>query len=186
LKKELEGNPPTVVNEVINNESDSIKAFKQLRKQVLQKMANDLTKRLRQNSQPTDIELRLGCYCEQLEPQVREAIIGMNELGYETTMSGFRGLSGANVQEIQGFFRIDEEVVSKLKLIGVQVSEGETYSKNKITIIEFHSENPDLDEIKSKWSEIIDLLPWIAPPAVFRSEEQRLVNFGSSREIGVR
>lgn len=53
------------------------------------KVEHDLRKAL--NPEATEFELGIGCYLEDIEPQMREAVIKMNGKGYSTTASGYHG-----------------------------------------------------------------------------------------------
>jgi len=98
-----------------------------------------------------------GTYIEQLEPQVRSAVVKMNQKGYPTFYSGLLYLKD-NLQVVQGDFRLDQEIEDKLQQLGVEVDEFEDKYKNKCTSLEFAS-TLDVDEMKQKWDTVANLLP---------------------------
>src|SRR4051794_20198473 len=65
--------------------------FNRLRENVHLQMSQQLDERRRGNPQHTPEEETLGIYLEQLEPQVKEAVLEFNRKGYRTSYSGFSG-----------------------------------------------------------------------------------------------
>jgi hypothetical protein len=110
-----------------NKEHERHKQFARLREKVQWKMALKLHERMQNNPQYTPEEKSLGVYLEQLEPQVREAVLEFNRKGYRTTSSGFSGAFShgqydVEHQEISGKFFIDDETKQKLAAMGVVVT----------------------------------------------------------------
>lgn len=53
----------------------------------------DLRERKQNNPIPTIEELKMGCFIEQIEPQVRDAVMILRKKGYDTVESGFDDLN---------------------------------------------------------------------------------------------
>jgi hypothetical protein len=123
-----------------------------LRKQVHDEIDKELDERVRINPYPTDREVVMGAFREQLETQVRDALEIMNDKGYQTCSSGFYG---NNRQVIDGDFTIDESTESMLNNIGVSIKR----TRSGYTSIEFSPTTTSLVDIKEKWDEIARLLP---------------------------
>lgn len=155
--------------------------FKQLRREAHDKVINDLKKRLLENSEPSEEELRLGAYYEMIEPQVRKAVVELNRKGYSTESSGFM----RDKQAIEGGFKLDEQTKSQLARLEVSVIEKRTY-----TVIEFGpGDNDNLDTITGKWNRVVSAIPDQGRPAApsesFGSELFRKNPFQEGlREIG--
>lgn len=107
---------------------------------------------------PTDLELELDAFEEEIEPQVLNAVKIFNAKGYKTVSSGFYGADCAD-QCIDGPFSLDGSTIGKLEAIGVRV---EPYPKTygvPGTMVKFSPNEPDLEKIKAKWDHIAALLP---------------------------
>src|SRR5258706_2578818 len=79
-------------------------AFQKLRKHVHKEMQDRLNARLDAgNWQPTDFELEIDAYEEEIEPQVLGAVKTLNQKGYKTASSGFYG-THSEYQAIDGPF----------------------------------------------------------------------------------
>lgn len=122
----------------------------------------DIDYRLSFDPQPTETEFAMGCYVEELEPQVRDAVMTMWEKGYSTNSSGFYG-HGHNLQVIDGPFDISPTLAESLYAnFGV--------STEKIadqTWLGFWMSPADtLDSITSKWNAIADFLPRKEEPSL--------------------
>ena len=130
-----------------------------LREGVHRAGKQELERRVKENPVPTDIELALGAFVEELEQPVREAIINLNKKGYSTQSSGFWG-AGSDAQEIdingdvEGNIGLDEKTCAKIRALGVEI----TKSRFR-TQIKFNPQKPDAIEIKNKWDEIANLFP---------------------------
>lgn len=123
--------------------------WRKLRQEVLKNSEIALAERLKTNPVPTELECRIGAFVEELEEQVRDAVILMNEKGYCTASSGFAGAD----QVIDGEFKLDKEIVAKLKKAGAKVS-GRVWSEIRFTPLE-----QDISKIKKIWAKIVSILP---------------------------
>lgn len=92
--------------------------FQKLRDSVLKEIDKAVEERKRTNPQATDLEYHLGIYIEELEPQVRDAVLELTRKGYCTTESGFGGKYG-ELQYISGWFNVDNDTRGKLKAMSV-------------------------------------------------------------------
>lgn len=140
--------------------------FTQLRRKVREKTQKETEERIKNNPVPTEAELRLGCFVEQIEPQAREAVLTVNRKGYSTEGSGFAGEGefGEKHQAIEGFFTIDDETKEKLEKMGVEIRTG--FQDRKIfTTIQFQPKEPDLNSMKKVWDDIAAILPDTGQPA---------------------
>ncbi len=99
------------------------------------------------------IAAQLGFFIEELEPQVRQAILELNKKGYSTDSSGF--MNNSCDQMIEGDFQLDEKTTKKLSEIGVQV---ET-NPSGYTRLQFSPQEANLSKIKRQWVKIISLIP---------------------------
>jgi hypothetical protein len=134
--------------------------FAELRTSSHAEMERDLAKRLKENPYPTDHELRIGAFDEEIEPQMREALKELYAKGYFTESSGFGGIDGEEIQQIDGYFEIDPQTEEKLKALGAWVTrEHMDYYHSTLTRIEFKTDEPDMQKIAEKWKEVIDVLP---------------------------
>jgi hypothetical protein len=133
-----------------------------LREQVHIEIDQSVAERLKSAPLPTDTEVMIGAYLEELEPQVRDAILVMYQKGYQTESSGFYLRDNDEAQVIDGYFDIDEETEEKLKGIGVRVVRGTMGDR---TAIEFTPETADIGAMKRKWDEIAAVLPDRGTPA---------------------
>jgi hypothetical protein len=155
--------------------------FARLREKMQWEMTLQLQERIQNNPQRTPEEESLGVYLEQLEPQVRDAVLEFNRKGYRTISSGFSGgfsYRKYNVehQEIAGKFFIDDETKQKLAITGVAVTKEPSWTwemdkklgkadpntlpeERILTTVRFRAEHPDMQAIENKWKEIAALLP---------------------------
>jgi hypothetical protein len=156
--------------------------LRDLRNQVVKQCNEAKGERIRNNPQMTLEEVRLDCFLEELEPQVLEAVRKMTEKGYSTKSSGFAGdndgTANSNLQMIDGQFKLDNVTIEKLREMNVDIKALGSFT----TIISFHPENADLNEITEKWNAIADVLPNLGHPAYkashfenqqFSTQEQR-------------
>lgn len=120
--------------------------------------------RIDTNPNPSELEQALGVYLEELEPQVRSAVIVLHQKGYSTFSSGFDE-KDSRYQMIQGLFTLSEVIKEELKSRGVAIDEcrleqTEEEAKERIaTTISFRPHQPDLQAIQTYWEEIVALLP---------------------------
>jgi hypothetical protein len=135
---------------------------------------HELQARLASDPTATAEELNMGAYKEELEPQVRDAILTMRRKGYNTGSSGFWG-SDHVLQLMDMNTSIDKISLTSLAQQNINVSDAGAIS--------FRPENPeDIESITAKWNMIADILPDLgihADPAqsssaaVFRSAMNR-------------
>ena len=111
------------------------------------------------NPRPNKLESVLGLFIEELEPQVRQAVLNMNKKGYSTDASGF--MENPCDQMIEGDFQINEKTKSSLEAHGVVV---ET-NPSGYTRIQFSPQEANISKIKKKWDKIVSLLPEIKQAA---------------------
>lgn len=130
--------------------------FALLRKEANRIALKDTQKRIENNPVFSEFEEKLGIFVEQIEPQVRSAVIEINKKGYATNSSGFYGYFG-EYQAVDGNFRLDDETKKRLTEMEVEVMDGIT-----ITDIRFWPTVPNLEYIKQKWDAISQVLPNIA------------------------
>lgn len=148
--------------------------FERLYYDVRRKIENDLNNRRSKNPDPVNIELHLGVFVEELEPQVRQAVLVLNRKGYSTDTSGF--MANPCQQMIEGDFQCDENTIDKLKTIGV-IAETNV---SGYTTLQFLPESADMQKIKKKWDEIVSLLPdkkTMASPAMTRQAREFRTKF---------
>jgi hypothetical protein len=164
-----------------NTEHQRYSQFVTLREQVHLQMRQQLHERQRTHPQRSREEQELGLYIEQLEPQVRDAVLEFNRKGYKTGYSGFSGGKkggryNIQYQEISGGFFIDHEVKESLAARGVEVTTEPSWTwemekrlrkadpntppeRRIATTVRFKADRPDLLQIENKWKEIATLLP---------------------------
>lgn len=127
--------------------------FERLKFNTQKKVFIETRRRQKENPRPNKIELILGFFVEELEPQVRAAIIAMNIKGYSTDKSGF--MNNPCDQMIEGDFQLDEKTKRVLETAGVQV---ET-NPSGYTRLQFSPPEADITKIKRQWNKIVSLLP---------------------------
>jgi hypothetical protein len=147
-------------------------AFEQLRRQVHRKQEEDLEQRKARGLRLTELEEQLGVPLEEIEPQVRAAVIVFNARGYPTEDSGFE--EDPRSQRIAGSFDVDAQTQTRLREMNVEVlrepnwrmpyvSRGDRPSVPEharyTTTISFRPESPDLSAIKKRWGDIAVVLP---------------------------
>ena len=153
---------PSTSNDAVSFRRKYIPQDLQLRKQRLferlkfntqRKVYIETRRRQKENPRPNKIELILGFFIEELEPQVRQAIIIMDKKGYSTDKSGF--MNNPLCQMIEGDFQLDEKTRRTLEKKGVQV---ET-NPSGYTRLQFSPQEADIVKIKRQWNKIVSLLP---------------------------
>lgn len=164
-------------------EAERLKQFSDLRRKVHEECERDSAKRIQENPAPTEQEVMIGAFTEEIESQVREALLTLNQKGYPTESSGFGGENG-EVQAIDGYFEIDPVTRLKLEEAGVMVvTDAEKgWHRKGYTSIFFNPEAADLGAIAGKWKEIADLLPALgAPqPSISGGSEEFRKKYGSA------
>lgn len=139
---------------------DKLEQFAKLREEVNDEVDRQYERRIAENPVPTEQELLLGTFVEGLEPQVKDAVLALTDKGYTTVSSGFYGDYG-EYQCIDVDYKFDEETKDRLRDVGAVLN----YYPDG-TFLEFYPENPDLDEMKKKWKEIVDVIEPTGKPAV--------------------
>lgn len=127
--------------------------FERLKYNTQRKIDIYIKRRKVKNPHPNKIESMLGLFIEELEPQVRQAILTLNKKGYSTDVSGF--MDNSCDQMIEGDFQLDEKTISMLQTVGVKV---ETNPSN-YTRLQFSPLEADISKIKRKWNKIVSLIP---------------------------
>lgn len=150
--------------------------FCEFRSYVLGWCLNDVWIRIDDEKKivPTEEEVRMTTIWELIEPQVRDAVRELNRKGYCTTDSGFWAETAQyQKQFIEGLFSLDTETVQNLKNLDIYVE-----NEKRRSTIWFYAKNPDFEEIKQTWNEIVDLIPDLGYPAKSRDE---ILNFNEDR-----
>lgn len=139
--------------------------FEKLKYQTQKKVENATAKRKAKNPHPDKKESLLGLFFEELEPQVKQAVLTLHKKGYSTDVSGF--MENSCNQMIEGDFQLDEKTVVKLTTAGVTV---ET-NPSGYTRLQFLPNEANIAKIKKKWNSIISLIPdkkQVASPSMTR------------------
>lgn len=131
--------------------------LQRLRLAVHDDMKLEVKARLDSGRQPTAEELAMGAFIEELEPQVRDAMLAMRRKGYGTASSGF---SAFDLQSLDCtddcFSHVDASTREQLAKMGVSVSDGS---------LEFSTQVTELDDIRKIWDAIAAALPDRGAPA---------------------
>ncbi len=126
----------------------------ELRERVHAEIKVKLEERIRNNPHPTDEEIMIGAFWEEIEPQVRDAIKELHRKGYPTFSSGFWGQGDKQV--IEGWFGTrfeeDEKTADCLHKLG-------TGYLSFPSVLEFEPDTDDLADIAKRWQEIVAVLP---------------------------
>lgn len=169
------------------HEQEAFDAFQKLREETHHEMEKAVMDRETKNPQPEEIELVIGRFLEDIEPQVRDAVVEMVRKGYATASSGFGGNFGQK-QVIDGNFSIDEQTRKTLGEFGVQVKGwadyGMPYDDARYTFIEFSPTAPDIKAMKDTWDRVAAVLPdlgHIAPPSVTGGSQEFRKRFAPER-----
>lgn len=115
-------------------------------------MYHELQERLTNNPTPTDEEWNMGAYKEELEPQVRDAIMLMRKKGYNTGSSGFWGHEVEQAMDVAT--AIDDNSLARLADHNIEVAVSATR-----TIRFKPKDRGNLQSIKKTWDMIADILP---------------------------
>jgi hypothetical protein len=157
----------------------------QLRNAVYAEMQFELEDRMINNPMPTNEELNIGAYKEQLEPQVRDAVMDMRAKGYNTHSSGFAGKSYEE-QRLDLDRPLSDEIVTLLRENGFGLGiafffdddnpdKGTWQGESAGSIVFKPEKSTDLAEMKSKWDKLASILPDLgssAPPATHYNAER--------------
>ena len=153
-------------------------SFKHLRRGVLETMRQELAYRIATNPTPTPEEKILGTYVENLEPQVRVAVMSLHRKGYTTNCSGFGGPSESRNQGVQfsATIPLDIDIIQAINQAGANVLTYDYKARNSTvffrSFIDFNPNVPDLDTITDQWHTIADLIPDLRTPVV---QEERFM-----------
>lgn len=137
--------------------SEQVKLFShfvKLRRDTLADASDRFRARVMSAPEPTEEEWKLGVYREEIEPQVRDAVIMLRNKGYNTFESGFYG---PDMQRI-GFAEslgaeISPEALRQLESLGLRTEVTEDG-------INLHYSRPlGLDELKNAWDIVARDLP---------------------------
>lgn len=113
----------------------------------------DLVFRIRSNRVPSQEEVQLGAFVEELEPQVRDAVREFNRKGYPTRSSGFYLIDGS--QTLDGPFKVSPEVEAKLKTLGVTTEK----QRDGSTSLKFWPQEQNLETIAAHWRLVAEAMP---------------------------
>lgn len=127
--------------------------FEKLRFDIRKKTELELDKRMKNKKNPDAIELSLGLFKEELEPQVRNAVLALYRKGYSIDISGF--MDNPIYQVIEGDFQLDEKTLAKFNPEKVTI---ET-NPSGYTSLRIAPTKADLKNIQKEWDKIIALFP---------------------------
>ena len=156
-----------------HEEAARLDAMSSLRGRTHAEMEQARVDRIARNPGPTEDEIYLGAFREELEPQVADALFAMNRKGYSTTSSGFGG-ERAEIQYIEGYFgnALSGTAQEDLRALGIEIERGidtgVTWSECYATLT-FRPAEPDLEMMRAIWNCVADALPDLghrAPPSI--------------------
>lgn len=134
------------------------KNFRELRRLVIAEGLRKYALRMKKAEFiPTEEELVLGTFLEDIELQAREAVQEMNRKGYCTWSSGFYGRK-SEWQGIDGPFVLDKETIKKLRAMGAVVRVKKFWRVNYTDIL-FKPKTPDTQAIGRMWAKIMAIIP---------------------------
>lgn len=142
---------------VNKEEMEVFSYYQKLRQQVHKDRKAALARRKAEIPEKTETEQALGCYLEEIEPQVRQAILNLNRKGFKTQGSGF---APENTQKIycqdDEFKKLNfpESFLDELKQRGVVLK----IDPRSITML--LDRKLSLAEIEAIWLEIEK---WVKP-----------------------
>jgi len=130
------------------------KKFNTLKRFINKQKTKDLKKRLKADTNMSDMEYISGAFLEMYEPYLKDIVCKLFDKGYSIeTSSGFNNLA-SQYQSLVGNFTLDYVTRNKLDKEGIKIRDNDG---NKSLV--FWAEKPDLDYIRQKWLKIIDFLP---------------------------
>ena len=121
-----------------------------LRRRVHAEMQVEIDNRISTNSFPIDEEIALGSFIEEIEPQVRVAVLLFNRRGYATNCSGF--FHTHNDQTIYDYMNLVPDEVEVLETKGVMVK----VEQNGYCSVSFVPDQADLLRLTKRWNEIAE------------------------------
>lgn len=127
--------------------------FAELRKHMHEEMERECEEREKTNSTPTEAELRLGVYLEEIEPTLREVVQIFTQKGYTTENSGFEGKKHTQ-QFLAGEGHLTDEEKGAVESTGAH-AENQKWGWE----ISFSANTPDAKEIKAQWDRIAEVMP---------------------------
>ena len=171
-------------------DKEKLEKFSKLREQTHQAIERETNERIKNNPTPTEEEILVGAFNEMIEPQVRDAVFELHKKGYATESSGFGG-EHWQTQSLDGYFEIDDETKQKIEEAGAKVLKGKDLGlpgqEEEYNYIQFNPDNPDINEIKSTWDNIVSLIPskeQPAPPSISgHSEEFRNQHAADRKDV---
>lgn len=170
-----------------NPEMEKLQQFAELRRATHEHMEEEIAERIRSNPQPSEDELLAGAFREMIEPQVRDALFECYRKGYTTESSGFGGEFG-EIQQIDGYFEIEEETKRKIEGLGAKVLKGKDFGEpgwgDHYTFIRFKPNKPELSVTKATWDAIVAALPQrseSAQPSISGGSEDFRKEYASAR-----
>lgn len=131
------------------------------RNDVHQALQAEFKRRLAEHPEPTDEEVGMGIYIEQLEPHVRDAVRVMRRKGYVTKGSGFSEFDAEITyldRDKDSFANLDSATTQAIATLGARVI-------HKGNGISFSSKGMDMEALKRKWDAIAAALPDKGSPA---------------------
>jgi hypothetical protein len=152
-----------IATEIPKPDIERLQAFQDQSNEVHRQMERNIQARLDDgNDQPTNFELEIDAFEEEIVPQVLDAVKELNRKGYKTISSGFAGEFGER-QQIDGSFSVDDATKERLAFIDVSVIPyPDPYMFGQMII--FYPEKPDLAVITTIWNQIAHTLPDLTKP----------------------
>jgi len=161
MQDQVEPTETNAETTTLSGETDNEpKSFGELRDAIHIHQYLELRDRIATNVNPTPEELSMGALVEEIEPQVRGALLAMRDKGYATNSSGFYGAEH-DLQAIDGPFIIGEETAQALEDMDIEVQEADGY-----TWIGFRPNSLNPAEIEAQWGRIVAIMPDLGQPAV--------------------
>jgi hypothetical protein len=147
--------------------------FEKLRKKVHAENDKEFEKRILEDPEPTEEEELAGVYCNEIEPQVRDAVFLMRKKGYNTYESGFYGLNKQKIGVTDNSFEKIElplQILEKARKVEIEIE----VNNNAIELI--CQKYIGLEEIKEIWDNIADFLP-------VREEKAKITETGMAKKF---
>lgn len=136
--------------------------YAKLRKNTIEQKEKEIKIREEGNPIPTEEEINLGCYIEQIEPQVRDAVLNLQRKGYTSYESGFAEFKKQNIGFEKKYFKnfqLLPDLANQLELQGVIIKidpEYLSFTCNRVLTLE---------ELKQIWNKIESAVPDLHQPA---------------------
>ncbi len=145
--------------------------FAKLRKKVIDRGKEELKDREKNGESPSKEELSMGAFKEDIETQVRDAVISLRRRGYNTFESGFYDFNAQVISFNDNIFD-DEKNLESFKKRATDSGLYDFLFENKIKLdispnsiyLEFN-EYKDTRFIKNLWKKINNCLPDLGEPA---------------------